>query len=222
MKRVGWALVFLGACSPNSSPSFCPAGALVQVPIGRGAVLSGSLGAGTDEQIAISNDRQALEYRFSSGGTRYIARYELSTQPAAARFPDVVIRRSGPRANCAILSGRGPVIDAVEVWRGGARVATGDSAEWQLATCPRSTVDQKGVPVTGTPDGVGVALGDADALFVHLSDPTSLEPGDEVRVTVLDQGADPYEVLMGGKFFVREGPLGTLRGSGSVTVPPSP
>ena len=175
--------------------------------------------AGAQQQrIAISADRSRFEYTFVRDGASYTAVYALgeAAPPPALRW--VSIRRPPPLATCADLGNRGPTIDSIEIRRGGVVVATGNVPRFASDRCPR--VDDKGPPsLAGPPDGQGVALAGNELAWLLTGDRMTLRPGDEVVVTVLDGSSEPFQVFAGPEPLVQQLQLGTLTGSGSVTVP---
>ena len=191
----------------------------VEVATGSGEFHVAELTAGAQQQrIAISADRTRFEYTFVRDGVSYTAVYALGEAPPPPALRWVSIRRPPPLATCADLGNRGPTIDAIEIRRGGVVVATGNVPRFASDRWPR--VDDKGPPsLAGPPDGQGVALAGNELAWLLTGDRMTLRPGDEVVVTVLDGSNEPYQVFAGPEPLVQQLQLGTLTGSGTVTVP---
>ena len=101
-----------------------------------------SLATGAQEQrVVISPDRRFLEYTFTRNGTTTTARYALSEMPPEPALYFVTIRRPSTQADCAALAGRGPVIDAIEVKRGGT-VISDARAGFSAASCGQPLNDK--------------------------------------------------------------------------------
>jgi hypothetical protein len=185
---------------------------------GNGAAVSGALTPGAqDQRITVSADRRSLVYTFTRDGAHMTARYALTeaSRPRALYF--VVIGRPPPAIACADLAGRGPVIDSVEVRRGGAVISDARSF-FASGRCGESLTAKASEAFNGAPDGSGLALGGAD-LGWAVGTRIALVSGDEVTVTVLDASGEPFEVYATGQQTSYDVKLGTLTGTGTLTVP---
>jgi hypothetical protein len=211
------AVLTLAGC--NSAPPPCPEPEKVYPATGAGAVLRGSgelVSRAEDQRIAISADRQFLEYTFTRDGTTFTARYALSeTRPARAR-KYVLVRRSNGPAPCGGTA-LGPVIDSIEVKRGGAVISTGRSF-FASNRCGEGLTNKASPQLNGPPDGQGTALAGSD-LGWALDDRTTLVSGDQVVVTVLDASREAFDVYAGGDQASFDVKLGTLTATGTVVVP---
>jgi hypothetical protein len=213
------ASIALAACtdeplrSCSNTPRLFPA-------TGSGPVASGILATGAqDQRIVVSSDRQFLEYTFTRDGKTITARYALSETPPTLALKFVLVKRPPPLATCAALDQRGPVIDAVEVRRGGTLVSVGTSAYYTSARCETQEVSAKAPTLLdGAADGVGAPLSDND-LGWAMAQRFELLSGDEVTVTVLDGSGGPFEVYAGREQTSFDLKLGTLTGTGTFTVP---
>lgn len=221
---MSWRLIVLGVLGPllacGDAPSPCPAAPEILPSAGSGAAQTGLLVPQADEQLlTISAARDYAEYRFKRGGVSYTARYALSRDPPASVLQFVFVRRSRPLPECASLSGRGPIIDAIEVQRDGRIVSSGENAFEAQARCPGQGLTNKApAALNGPPDGNGASLGDAEYGW-RLARKVTLQPNDEVIVTVLDAGAESFEVFAGTGQTQQTLELGMLAGSGTVRVP---
>ena len=129
----------------------------------------------------------------------------------------VTVRRPLPLAECTALVGRGPVIDSVEVKRGGAAIGSGRSY-FSSARCGQGLTDKAASELNGSPDGLGVALGNSELGWV-VGTRLALVSGDEVVVTIVDGAGAPFEVYASHQETSYDVKLGTLIGTGSVRVP---
>lgn len=130
----------------------------------------------------------------------------------------VSIRRPPPLAACAQLDGRGPIIDAIQIRRGGVVISEGVSPYLSSARCTTDGLTSRAPPcLGGPPDGVGVGLG-GNELGWSLAEGEALREGDEVVVTVVGGANEPYQVFAGADRIDHRLELGTLAGSGSVVV----
>ena len=209
------ACLLLASCN---EPPPCDVPKL-EVATGSGDFHIAELTAGAQQQrISIAADRTRLEYTFVRDGVSYTAVYALGEMPPPPALRYVSIRRPPPLATCADLASRGPTIDAIEIRRAGVVIATGGVPNFASDRCPRP--DDKGPPsLAGPPDGQGVALAGNELAWPLSGDRMTLRPGDEVTVTVLDGSNEPYQVFAGPQPLVQQLQLGTLTGSGTVTVP---
>jgi len=109
-------------------------------------------------------------------------------------------------------------IDAIEIRRAGRLIAVGGVPRFASDRCPRP--DDKGPPsLAGPSDGQGVALAGNELAWPLDGKRMALRPGDEVVVSVLDASSEPFQVFAGPEPLVQQVQLGTLTGSGTVTVP---
>lgn len=166
----------------------------------------------------ISQAHDYAEYTFKVGGISYTARYALTREPPPSALPFVFVQRPQPLPACATLEGHGPIIDAIEVRRGGSLVSTGENSYQSPTGCPGEGLI-KPSPMDGQPDGQGAALGNATYFGWRLSGKVTLESGDEVTVTVLDSPSEPFEVFAGSSQTQGTVKLGALSGSGTLQVP---
>ena len=182
------------ACGNQPPP--CPPVPEILPSAGNGAAQSGLLVPEADQQfLTIPAARDYVEYRFKRGGISYTARYALSRDPPPPVLRFVFLRRPRPLPECASLTGRGPIIDAIEIRRSGSVVSSGENAYESLARCPgQGLTDKAPTALNGPPDGDGASLGDAEYGW-RLAGKVTLEPNDEVTVTVLDAGAESFENL---------------------------
>jgi len=215
LRRYAVALVAFTCCAsdppPCDSPQLFPA-------TGSGVTATGALLPDAQAQrIVVSPDRRFLEYTFMRNGNVTTARYALSETPPTPAPHFVTVRRPLPQAACSALVGRGPVIDSVEVRRGGMVVGSGRSY-FSSARCGQGLTDKAASELNGSPDGLGVALGDSELGWV-VGTRIALVSGDEVVVTVVDDADEPFEVYASYQQTSYDVKLGTLTGSGSVRVP---
>jgi hypothetical protein len=218
MRAIALAVVVVGlagaACGgppPCDTPRVYPA-------TGSGVVISGQLATGAqDQRVVISPDRRFLEYTFTRNGTTTTARYALSEVSPEPALYFVTIRRPSNQADCAALAGRGPVIDAIEVNRGGS-VISDARAGFSAASCGQPLNDKGPVELDGPPDGIGLALGGNEVEWT-VAPRITLVSGDEITVTVLDDSGEPFEVYASHSLTSYGVKLGTLTGTGSVTMP---
>jgi hypothetical protein len=216
------AIVMLGlvaACEDTPAP--CGAVPQVLPAVGTGSALGGEvlLPEAEGQALTVSADRTFAEYRFTRAGVAYTARYALSRDPAPVALRFVSVRRPGASVDCASLKERGPLIDAIVVRRGGAMVSNGQDAYLSSARCAGQGLTNKApAALNGLPDGTGALLADAEYGW-KLSGKATLASGDEIAVTVLDNWAEPLEVLIGSNPTGHTTSLGTIRGSGAVRVP---
>jgi hypothetical protein len=191
------------------------------VPVGTGGVSSGALVSNTaGQEITITPDVMTLDYTFVVDGVIYTARYTLGTAPPPVLYRNVIVRRVQDLDDCASPAAASPVIDAIEVLRGGVAVASGGQADWTVARCPGFKLAGKApAALSGAPDGDGVALGGGDLAWPLSGGGEALEHGDQVRVTVLDGDTTDYEVWAGASIFDLGIKLGVLRGTGVVLFP---
>ena len=137
--------------------------------------------------------------------------------PYAIRY--VSIRRPPPLAACTNIAARGPSIDAIEVRRRGVVISTGVAPFLSATQCMTGVPTDKASPsLGGAPDGVGVALGGNEYAWA-LGEHVSLQAGDEIVVTVVGGTNEPFQVFSGADQLVHPMELGTLAGTGTVTVP---
>jgi hypothetical protein len=218
MRAIALAVVVVGlagaACGgppPCDTPRVYPA-------TGSGVVISGQLATGAqDQRVVISPDRRFLEYTFTRNGTTTTARYALSDVSPEPALYFVTIRRPSNQADCAALAGRGPVIDAIEMNRGGS-VISDARAGFSAASCGQPLNDKGPVELDGPPDGIGLALGGNEVEWT-VAPRITLVSGDEITVTVLDDSGEPFEVYASHSLTSYGVKLGTLTGTGSVTMP---
>jgi hypothetical protein len=200
-----------GGPPPCNTPTVYPA-------TGSGVVMSGELATGADDQrVVISSDRRFLEYTFTRNGATTTARYALSEMSPDPALYFVTMRRPSTQADCAALAGRGPVIDAIEVNRGGT-VISDARAGFSPASCGQTLDDKGPAELNGPPDGIGLALA-GNELEWTVAPRITLVSGDEVTVTVLDDSGEPFEVYASHSVTSYDVKLGTLTGTGSVTMP---
>jgi hypothetical protein len=206
------------ACGNQPPP--CPAAPEILPSAGNGAAQTGLLVPQAEEQfLTIPAARDYVEYRFKRGGISYTARYALSNVPPPPALQFVFVRRPRPLPECAALTGRGPIIDAIEVRRGGSVVSSGENAYEAVARCPgQGLTDKAPAALNGPPDGNGASLGDAEYGW-RLAGRVTLQSNDEVTVTVLDAGAESFEIFAGSGQTEQTLRLGALDGSGTVRVP---
>jgi len=184
---------------------------------GGGAVVSGALAPGAlDQRIVVSPDRKFIEYTFSRNGATVTARYALAETPREPSSHFVTIRRTPPHGDCAAQAGRGPVIDSVEVRRGGVLVS--DARSFYASNCGQTLTAKAPEELNGPPDGVGLALA-GDELGWAMGERLVLESGDTVTVTVLDGAGESFDVYGAGQQTSFDIKLGTLTGTGTITVP---
>jgi hypothetical protein len=145
------------------------------------------------------------------------ARYALAEGPPAHPLYFVTIRRTPPHGDCAALAGHGPVIDAIEVKRGGVVVAS-PTAFYSSAACGGELTAKAPAALNGPPDGVGLALA-GNELGWALGGRRTLVSGDTVTVTVLDAAGESFDVYGPWQQTSHDVKLGTLTGTGTVTVP---
>jgi hypothetical protein len=216
---LGLGAALFAACE-NTEPPSCPSAQEILPAAGNGAAQTGALVPQGDEQfLTIPAARDQVAYTFKRGGVSYTARYTLSREPPPVVLPFVFVRRSPPVAECAALAGKGPIIDALEIRRGGSVVSSGDEAYLSSARCPGQGLTNKApTALNGPNDGNGAALGDAEYGW-RLAGKVTLESGDEVAVTVLDASAESFEVFAGPEQTRPTLKLGVLNGSGTVRVP---
>jgi hypothetical protein len=193
----------------------------IQLATGTGAVENGALATGaTDQSVAISADRQRLEYTFTLDGKRYTAVYALSETQPPPMLRAVSIRRATASLDCATLKNLGPVVDGIEIHRHGRRLANVVSTLIP-GPCSGMMSPEKGpAALNGPPDGQGVSLS-SNSFSWSLPWGNALLPGDEISITVLGTSTDPYVVhaIADADDTVPGVELGTLTGSGTVTVP---
>lgn len=214
--RILTACLLLASCTgpPPCDPP------MLEVAIGSGEFDVAALTTGGAEQqrISIAPDRTRLEYSFVRDGVSYTAVYALGEAPPPPALRYVSIRRPPPMATCVELANRGPTIDAIEIRRRGVVIATGGVPRFSSDRCPRE--DDKAPPsLAGAPDGQGAMLGNNEFAWLVDRPRLALRPGDEIVVTVLDGINEPYQVFAGDEPLVQKLELGTLSGSGTVTVP---
>lgn len=171
-----------------------------------------------EQTLTISQLHDYAEYTFTRAGISYIARYALSRELPPSALPFVFVQRPQPIPGCAALEGHGPIIDAIEVRRGGSLISTGQNSYQSPTGCPGKGFI-KPSPMDGSPDGQGAALGNAAYFGWQLSGKVTLESGDEVTVTVLDSPSEPFEVFAGSSQTQGTLKLGALSGSGTLQVP---
>jgi hypothetical protein len=216
-------ILLVSALAAAISPVACEDRVSCDVPkvypaTGSGMAVSGELAAGAlDQKVVVSPDRKFLDYTFTRNGTTMTARYALSETPHPPSRYFVTIRRTPPHGDCAAQAGRGPVIDAVEVRRGGAVISDARSF-YASASCGQVLTNKAPGALNGPPDGVGLALA-GDALGWALGERVVLESGDTVTVTVLDDAGESFDVYATGSQTGFDVKLGTLTGTGTVTVP---
>ena len=216
--RVLAACLLLAGCS-NERFGTCD-DVVYEVATGGGDVTSGGLTSGAQQQhVTISPDRSRMEYTFVRDGVSYTAVYALNEAPPPPAIRYVSIRRPPPLAACTALEARGPSIDAIEVRRRGVVISTGVGPFISSARCTTGMLTDKASPnLGGGPDGVGVALGGNEYGW-SLGEHVALRAGDEIVVTVLDGANEQFQVFAGSEPVTQQMELGTLTGSGSVTVP---
>jgi hypothetical protein len=209
-------VVALTGCTDGPRP--CGETPKIYPATGSGAAVSGALVPGAQDQtITVSADRRSLVYTFTRDGAHMTARYALTEAPVPRALYFVAIVRPPPAIACTALTGRGPVIDAVEVRRGGAVISDARSF-FASGRCGESLTSKASEALDGPPDGNGLALGGSD-LGWAVGPRIALVSGDEVTVTVLDASAEPFEVYATGQQTSYDMKLGTLTGTGTLTVP---
>jgi hypothetical protein len=171
-----------------------------------------------EQTLTIPQAHDYVEYSFKRDGISYTARYALSKDLPPSVLPFVFVQRPQPISACAALDGHGPVVDAIEVRRGGSLISTGADSYASSSACPGKGLP-KPSPLDGPPDGQGAALGNAEYFGWRLAGKVTLVSGDEVTVTVLDSEAKPFEVFAGSLQWQGTLKLGTLSGSGTLRVP---
>jgi hypothetical protein len=209
----------------------CPDPVLLEVGAGRHS-LSGPGLSGEVEPLGADIDpgRQSVTLRFRSQGAVYEARYKLAPISERVLFLEVSLVGKTPTAKqqCEAGQAAGPVVDAVALRRDGKTVAWGHAARWSQdrGQPPRACGAVFEAPrAQGTPDGVGVALGDYD-MRLTFEPNAGVRPGDELEITVLGGLEQPYDVVLygsigrsaSGYLRVAEG----RRGSARVRVPSTP
>jgi hypothetical protein len=213
------AVGMLPACDDGLPP--CGTVQEIRPATGAGAVENGALSTGaTDQSVAISADRQRLEYTFTLDGKRYTAVYALSETQAPPAHRAVSIRRATASLDCATLKNLGPVVDGIEIRRHGRMLANGGSTLFP-GPCSGTMSPGKGpAALNGSPDGQGVSLS-TNVFSWSLPWGNALIPGDEISITVLGTSADPYVVhaIADADEIYPLIELGKLTGSGTVTVP---
>jgi hypothetical protein len=216
IRRFALGMVAVASCTTDPPP--CGEIPKLFPATGSGVTVTGALLPDAQAQsIVVSPDRRFLEYTFTRNGTVTTARYALSETPPTRALYFVTVRRPLPLAECAALVGRGPVIDSVEVKRGGAVISNARSY-FSSARCGQVLTNKAASELNGSPDGVGVALGDSELGWV-VGTRIALLSGDEVVVTVLDGAGEPFEVYASHEEPSYDLKLGTLTGTGSVRVP---
>ena len=198
-----------GGPPPCNTPRVYPA-------TGSGVVISGEVHGALDQRVVISPDRRFLDTR-SRATERRQRRATRCRDVAGTRALFRDHRRPSTQADCAALAGRGPVIDAIEVSRGGT-VISDARAGFSAASCGQPLNDKGPVGLNGPPDGIGLALA-GNELEWTVAPRITLVSGDEVTVTVLDDSGEPFEVYASHSVTSYDVKLGTLTGSGSVTMP---
>lgn len=218
MRFVAAAVVAIASASCTEEPPACPAAPQVFPATGSGVTVAGALLPDAQAQrIVVSPDRRFLEYTFTRNGTVATARYALAQTPAPPALYFVTLRRPPPLVECSLLVGRGPVIDSLQVKRGGALIGSARSYH-SSARCGHGLTDKAASELNGAPDGVGVALGDSELGWVP-GPRITLQSGDEIVVTILDDGGEPFEIYGSREQTGHDVKLGTLTGTGSVRVP---
>lgn len=216
IRRFALALVAVASCTTDPPP--CGEVPKLFPATGSGVTVSGALLPDAQAQsILVSPDRRFLEYTFTRNGTVTTARYALSETPPIRALYFVTVRRPLPLAECATLVGRGPVIDSVEVKRGGELISSARSY-FSSARCGQGLTNKAASELNGSSDGLGVALGDSELGWV-VGTRLVLLSGDEVVVTVLDGAGEPFEVYASHEQTGYDLKLGTLTGTGSFRVP---
>jgi hypothetical protein len=216
-------LLLVSAIASALSPAACNDHSCGDVPkfypaTGSGAVMTGELAPGAlDQRIVVSSDRTFLEYTFTRNGTTTTARYALSETPRTVPWYFVTIRRTPPHGDCAAQAGRGPVVDSVEVSRGGV-VISDARAFYAAANCGQMITAKAPVELNGPPDGLGLALA-GDPFGWAVGERLVLESGDAVTVTVLDGAGEAFDVYAARQQVSFDMKLGTLTGTGTLTVP---
>jgi hypothetical protein len=211
------------ACACGDPPP-CRAPRLIQPAAGTGTASrpTGLVPGAEEEMLTINADRTRAEYRFKREGLVYTVSYALAAAPPPpARRRFVSLRRPKTAPGCSEQVGLGPVIDALEVRRSGQLIAHGQEADFSPTGCQggQRATRKASAEWNGPPDGSGALLGDADIIW-RLSGSVGLKEGDEVNVTVLDDADQPFELIAGSSGDYLSQTLGTLRGTGSLPVPP--
>jgi hypothetical protein len=218
VSKLGPLLVVAGVLSCGA-PGPCPEPTRIGPPVGTSAAPppTSLVPGATEETLTVDENRSSVEYRFKLDGVVHAARYVLTTDPPPPAMRFVSVQR--PPGVCSEPLGRGTVIDAIEVRRGGQIIAHGEGAAFTAPGCQTAepAAGKPGPEWNGPADGQGGPLDDASVTW-RLSGKTSLQAGDELVVTVLDAADRRFEVVTGyqaGRSHV----LGTLRATGSVRVP---
>jgi hypothetical protein len=147
------------------------------------------------------------------------AAVDLATAMAQQPLRFVSIRRPPPLAACAQLEARGPIIDAIQIRRGGVVISEGVGPYLSSARCTADGLTGRAPScLGGPPDGVGVRLG-GNELGWSVAEGEALREGDEVVVTVIGGMNEPYQVFAGADRIDHRHELGTLTGSATVPVP---
>jgi hypothetical protein len=218
MRRFACLLGALAFASCTDGPGSCGDAPKSYPAIGSGTVSSGDLATdAVDQRIVVSPDRQFLEYTFKRNGTTMTARYALSETPRSLALTFVTIGRPPPAIACNALAGRGPVIDSIEVKRGGV-VISDPRAFFASGRCGDALTAKATDDLNGPPDGNGVALA-GGGLGWAVGERIALVSGDEVTVTVLDGSGEPFEVFASWQETSYDVSLGRLTGTGTLIVP---